>query len=207
MKLYNSMGPNPHAVRMFAAERGIELDLHQIDLMAGENRQPAFLEVNPAGQLPALVAADGFVVTEVTAICEYLDEHAGEPTDLIGTTPEARAATRMWTRRVDLGICEPMLNGFRFGEGLPIFKDRMMTLPEASTGLKNVAQNRLSWLNDMMADGRSFVTGEHLTLADVFLFCTLAFAGSEMVGQPLNPEHTYVVSWFKRMASRPSAAA
>ena len=59
MKLYNSIGPNPKAVRMFAAELGTELELHEIDLMAAENRQEDFLRLNPAGQLPALELENG----------------------------------------------------------------------------------------------------------------------------------------------------
>ena len=63
MKLFNSMGPNPRAVRIFAAECGAELDLHEIDLMAGENRQEDFLRINPAGQLPALVMGNGEILS------------------------------------------------------------------------------------------------------------------------------------------------
>ncbi|HAW56620.1 MAG TPA: glutathione S-transferase, partial [Hyphomonas sp.] len=73
MKLYNSVGPNPHVVRMFMAERGIDLPKEDIDLMAGENRQAPYTTKNPAGQLPALELDDGSILTEITAICEYLD--------------------------------------------------------------------------------------------------------------------------------------
>ena len=128
MKLYNSMGPNPHIVRMFAAELDMPLELVEIDLRAGENRQPEYLARNPAGQLPALELDSGEIIAEVTAICEYLDELS--PMTLLGDTPAERAQTRMWTRRLDLLICEPMLNGFRYAEGLPIFQDRMITIPK-----------------------------------------------------------------------------
>ena len=52
MKLYNSLGPNPHVVRMFAAEKGVELPLEEVDIMGGANRQQPYLNKNPAGQLP-----------------------------------------------------------------------------------------------------------------------------------------------------------
>ena len=52
MKLYNSMGPNPQMVRMYAAELGIELSLEEVDLMAGENRQSPYLSKNTSGQTP-----------------------------------------------------------------------------------------------------------------------------------------------------------
>lgn len=197
------MGPNPHIVRMFAAELGVSLELIEIDLMAGENRESAYLARNPAGQLPALELDDGEIIAEVTAICEYLDE-TGTKT-LLGETAAERAQTRMWTRRLDLSICEPMLNGFRYSEGLPIFQNRMIMIPEAAAGLKNVAQDRLAWLDQQMADGRQFIVGERVTLADVFLYCMLTFGNG--VGQPMSPDHTHIARWYERMAARSSAGA
>ena len=203
MKFFNSMGPNPHVVRMFAAERGIDLDMAEVDIMGGENRQAAYLEKNPAGQVPCLQLDDGSFLSEVTAICEYLDEtHPGE--SLIGATAEERAKTRMWTRRVDLNICEPLANGFRFSEGLELFKGRIVTRPEAAEGLKAIAQDRLTWLDAQIA-GREFIAGDRLTLADVLLYCFLTFGAR--VGQPLNPENRNVQAWFDRMAARSSASA
>lgn len=203
MKLINSIGPNPQVVRMFAAERGIDLPTEDIDLMAGENRQDAHLKKNPSGQSPCLELDDGTCLAEITAICEYLDE-VSDGTSLIGDTPEQRAETRMWTRRVDLNICEPLANGFRFSEGLPLFKDRIVTVPEAAEGLKRIAQDRLSWL-DKQLEGKTYLCGERLTLADVLLYCFLAFGAT--VGQPLNPDNANVNAWFERMAARPSAKA
>jgi glutathione S-transferase len=94
MKFYNSVGPNPRVVKLFMAEKGIEIPEVTIDLRGGENRRaPYNVDVNPAGQTPALELDDGSMLTEVTAICEYLEERFPEPT-LIGTTAEERARTR-----------------------------------------------------------------------------------------------------------------
>jgi glutathione S-transferase len=204
MKLYNSMGPNPHMVRMYAAELGIELELEDVDLMGGENRQAAFLSKNPSGQSPALELDDGTVIAEITAICQYLDDIT-EGKTLIGNTPTERAVTHMWTRRVDLNISEPMSNGFRYAEGLQIFESRMITLPEAADGLKRIAQNKLSWLNEQMSDGREFIAGDRLTMADILLYSMMVFFAG--VGQPVNPDNTHVQAWFDRMGQRPSAQA
>ncbi len=130
MKLYDGLGPNPKVVRMFMAEKGIDFPKVTVDLRTGENRQAAHLKRNPSGQLPTLETDSGRCVSEVTAICEYLEEKFPQK-PLIGTTPEERAETRMWTRKVDLKICEPMANGFRFGEGLQLFKSRIHTEPDA----------------------------------------------------------------------------
>ncbi|MDP2122933.1 MAG: glutathione S-transferase family protein [Parvibaculum sp.] len=203
MKFYNSIGPNPRVVKMFMQEKGIKLPFVEIDLMAGENRQEPYLAKNPSGQAPALELDDGTVLAEITAICEYLDEKFPGG-NLIGTTPEERAETRMWTRRVDLNVCEPMANGFRFSEGLPLFQNRMRCLPEAADGLKAIAQDKLAWLDKLMA-GREFLAGKRLTLADILLFGFLDFGA--VVGQPINPELKNVSAWFERMKARPSAAA
>ena len=204
MKLYNSMGPNPHMVRMYAAELGVDLALEDVDLMGGENRQAAFLAKNPSGQSPALELDDGTVLAEITAICEYLDDITDGKT-LIGSTPEERANTHMWTRRVDLNICEPLGNGFRYAEGLQIFESRMITIPEAADGLKRIAQAKLTWLDEQMSDGREFIAGASVSMADILLYSMMVFFAG--VGQPLNPENTNVQAWFDRMAARPSAQA
>jgi glutathione S-transferase len=203
MKLFTSIGPNPHVVRMFLAEKGVSYPTQEVDLMSGENRQPDYLKVNARGQSPALVLDDGSVVAEITAICEYVEDvHPAPP--LIGSTAAERAETRMWTRRLDLGVCEPMANGFRFGEGLKMFSPRIRCLPEASAGLKAIAQDTLGWLDGQIA-GRTWIAGERFTLADIMLFCFLNFGAR--VGQKIDPAHGNVAAWFERAKARPSAAA
>ena len=204
MKFYNSVGPNPRVVKLFMAEKGIDIPEVTVDLRGGENRRaPYNVDVNPAGQTPALELDDGSTLCEITAICEYLDEKYPGPT-LIGSTAEERANTRMWTRRIDLKICEPLTNGFRFAEGLPLFEARLRCLPEAAEGLKATAQDGISWLDAQIA-GCEFIAGDAFTLADIMLFAFLDFGAS--VGQPIDPAFTNIVRWYERMKSRPSATA
>ena len=203
MLLYNSIGPNPRAVRMFMAERGIELPKVEVDLMAGENRREPYLSKNPSGQCPALQLDDGSVISEITTICEYLDETAPGPS-LIGNTPQERAETRMWTRRIDLNILEPMANGFRFAEGLKLFENRIRCIPQAADDLKATAQDGLAWL-DRLIEGKEFVCGDRLTMADILLFAFVDFFAG--VKQPLNQELQNLGAWYERMKARPSAAA
>ena len=203
MKFYTGMGPNPRVVRIFMAEKGIEISLEQVDLLAGENRRPPYTDKNPAGQLPCLELDDGSHLAEITAICEYLEEIQPEP-PLIGTTPEERAQTRMWTRRIDLNIVEPLANGFRFGEGLAIFKDRIRVIPQAADDLKATAREKLEWLNGLI-EGREFIVGDRFTLADVLLFAVLEFGAT--VGQPLDAKLENLQGWYTRVAARPSIEA
>ena len=203
MKLYNSIGPNPHVVRMFLAELGVELETVEIDLMAGENRQEEHLKRNPSGQMPTLELDDGSYLSEITVICEYLNEK-NSGTELIGKTPEERAETRMWTRKIDLQIIEPLTSGFRYSEGLKLFESRMITIPDAAKGLKAIAQEKLAWLNDQM-EGKEYICGNRFTLADVMLFCFLNFGST--VGQGINPESKNLASWYEKVEKRPSSKA
>ena len=203
MKLYNSMGPNPKAVRMFLAEAGIELDTQEVDIMAGENRQADYLKLNPGGQCPALALDDGTVIAEITVICEYLDEKFG-PSALVGCTAEERAETRMWVRRIDQAILENMANGFRYAEGAQLFEGRMRLIPHAADDLKTLAQEKITWLDGQMT-GKSFVCGDRFSLADIVLFAFIEFFGQ--MGQAMNADNSNMVDWYERVKQRPSAAA
>ena len=201
MKLYNSLGPNPRLVRMFMLEKGIEIPAEEIDIMAGANRQAAYVDKNPGGQLPALELDDGSVLAETVAICEYLEEKHPEPA-LIGTTPEERAAARMWIRRVEFKITNPLTDAFRYAEGLAMFKDRMRTIPQAADDLKALAQEGLAWLDEQLA-AKDYLAGDRLTLADILLYAFLDFGTG--VGQTVDPALKNVGAWFNRLNERASA--
>lgn len=201
MKFYSSVGPNPRTVALFIAEKGLDIPVAQVDLPGGENRREPYLKVNPAGQTPALELDDGSCLTEILAICEYLEEKHPTPA-LIGTTAEARANTRMWTRRVDLKVCEPMANGFRFAEGLPLFESRMRCLPEAAPGLKAIARDGLEWL-EANSPG-PWIAGDTFSLADLMLYAFLEFGA--VVGQPLPTDLPKLNAWMARVKERPSVS-
>lgn len=203
MKLWNSLGPNPRVVRMFLLEKGLEVPFEEVDIMAGQNRQPEHLARNPIGEMPSLELDDGTHVSEVTAICDYLEERQPEPA-LIGRTPEERACTRMWTRRVDLNIVEPLTQAFRYAEGQAMFKDRRHLIPQAADDLKAIARENLAKLDGWIA-GREHIAGDAFSLADIHLYCFLDFGSG--VGQPLDPGNANLGAWFERTAARPSAEA
>ena len=203
MKLFNSVGPNPKVVRMYMAERGLKIDQKEIDIIGGENRQSDYVNINPGGGTPALELDNGSIIAEITCICEYLDELEGG-SSLIGTTPEERAETRMWVRRIDLGILEPLTNGFRYAEGEPMFKDRMTLMTHAASDLKALAQEKITWLDDLM-NGKDFICGDRFTLADIMLFVFLEFGMT--VGQPLNKDNKNICALFEKITARPSAKA
>ena len=204
MLFYDSVGPNPQIVRVFAAERGVALPSTKVDLRGGENRQAGYLTKNPAGQLPCLELDNGLVLAEITAICEYLDEIGPAGKTLIGSTPQERAETRMWVRRIDLNILEPLANGFRFAEGLKLFQSRIRTIPQAADDLKLLAKEKIAWLNGLL-EGRQWVCGDRLTLADLLLYVFLEFGAA--VGQKVDPANTNVLRIIEQVKARESAKA
>lgn len=203
MRLYDSLGPNPRAVRMFLCEKGLDLEKVPVDLLGMENRRGPYLEKNPGGQVPALELDGGRVLGETVAIMEYLEEKKPSP-PLVGTTPEERAETRMWQRRIELNITEPLYNAFRYAEGVEMFRPRMRVLPEAADGLKAIVRDKLEWLDALMK-GRTFIAGDRFTIADIVLYAALDFGST--VGQPLDPGLANLNAWMTRVAQRPSAEA
>ena len=203
MKIYDSFGPNPRALRMYLLEKGLDLETVPVDLMGAENRKSPYTDRNPGGQVPALELDDGRVLGETVAIFEYLEEKHPRP-PLIGTTAEERAETRMWQRRVELRITEHLYNGFRFAEGVELFRPRLRVLPEAADALKATVRDNLAWLDGLLA-GKTWIAGERFTIADIILFAALEFGGT--AGQALDPALANVAAWRARVAARPSAAA
>ncbi len=204
MILYDSVGPNPRVVRMFVAEKGLTIETKSVDIMAGENRREPYLSLHPGGTTPLLTLDDGTQLSETTAICEYLEElHPSPP--LIGATPEERAITRMWVRRIDLEITNPMTSGFRGAEGRAMFEPRMRVAgAEGCADLKAMATDGIAALDARMGD-RQWIAGDRFTLADITLFSFVEFGA--IVGQPLAATATRLAVWRERVAARPSAAA
>lgn len=203
VKLYTGPGPNPRVVRIFMEEKGVEIPLVEVDLIGGENREGTHVGRNPAGQLPTLELDNGRCISEITAICEYLEEATPGPS-LLGESAEDRGETRMWVRRIDLNICEPLANGFRSAEGHSLFKDRIRLFPQAAADFKLHVQERLAWLEGLLGEG-DFICGGRFSLADIMLFAFLEFGGA--VGQPLDPSLEKLGAWYARIADRPSIAA
>jgi glutathione S-transferase len=204
MRLYNSVGPNPQIVRTFAAEKGIALELVAVDLPGGENRQAPFLARNPMGQTPALETDSGQIITEVTAICEFLEELHPQPA-LIGSNAAERAETRMWIRRLDLGVMEPFMGGFRATAGRSFFASRMPLLSEsAGAEVLELMRGNLAKFDGLLA-GRTWVCGERFSLADILLGCFLLFV--RKTGGKLPEGLTWVPEWLDRCSARESFSA
>ena len=205
MKLYNSLGPNPHTVRMFALEKGVDLPLQEVDVMGGEHRRPPYSVLNPVMQTPAFETNDGQVIVELTAICEYLEELYPE-SPLIGATPGERAETRMWIRRIDLNILESRSRAGRATSGREFYIDKIKLLSvPAAQELAALVEDRILWLDEQMA-GKRWICGDRYTLADIMFYCFMAFRAPEG-GSGLPAGCKYLPAWFERVKARPAAQA
>jgi len=201
MLLYDADSPAPRCLRMFLLEKGLVIPAVTIDVFSGENRAPAFLELNPAGQTPVLQLDDGHTLAEAVAIAEYLEERHPLPA-LIGGTARERAETRQWWRRVELNVTEFIHNAYHYAEGLERFRGRIPVAPEAAAGLKLIVQDRIAWLDHLLGDN-SWFCGERFSVADIWLYVWLDFGCA--VNQPFDRELPNIGPWFERVALRPSA--
>lgn len=204
LTLYQSIGPNPRIVLFFLEEKQIEVKRRFIDIVAGENRKAPYLAKNRFGQVPLLELDNGETISKSVVICEYLDEE-NPGNSLIGENALARARTREFLRRLESNVFAPMAAGFRGAEGNAMFKDRMLCLPQIADEMKGEAQKGFAMFDDILSDGRAFLTGDNFTLADIVLFCSVEFGKS--IGQAPKNELTHLAKWSERIAQRPAATA
>ncbi|GGC40533.1 glutathione S-transferase [Novosphingobium marinum] len=208
---FDVFAPSPWIAWMFIREKGLEPERREIALLSRDNRREDFVRnVNPLGELPAIVLEDGTAICEIVAICEYIEDTHPEP-PLIGATPLERAETRMWVRRIDQNIAMPMGEGFIAEDGAEFFEaDRKagdlltkIVLPrEAGPVLKHKANEKMLWIDGMLKD-REWVCGDRFSLADIYLHCFLQFG--ENHGQPIPAGAPWLQDFFRRMKSRPTA--
>jgi len=206
MKLYDvTAAPNPRRVRIFIAEKGIEVPTQQVDMRAGEQRTPAYLRMNPSGKIPVLETDDGEFIAESVAICRYLEALHPEP-NLFGATPVELGQIEMNNRILELELWNPI--GVSWVNGpvvAQIAAGRFKQNQQAKeTGDKNT-HRFYERLNKELAS-RDYMAGSRFTVADITALTAIDFA-TELVG--LKPEENLdnLWKWHKRVTERPSAKA
>lgn len=203
MKIHdNQFAPNPRRVRIFLAEKGIEVPYEPVDLLQRANRAPEFLAKNPRGGIPVLELDDGTCIAESIAICRYFEALHPEP-PLFGTTPREIAEIEMWQRRIELDLLVPV--GMVWIHGSPRTAKLSKQIPEAAEMNRKIVAKQLRWLDGVLAE-RRFLAGERFSVPDITLLCTLDFA-TGLVEIPLDPAHTQLARWHAEISARPSARA
>lgn len=209
MKLYDRQGtPNAARIRIVLAEKGLDdqVELVPVDLIAAEQKTPEFLKMNPIGKTPVLELEDGLILSESTAITEYLDNLDGEPV-LTGRTPREKGVIHMMQRRVEMMLLEPVDDYFHYGTpGLgkalrPWRKPDWPARHEWGKRRGAEAMANLPWFEALLAD-RLFLAGDAYTLPDITLFITLSFA--DAAGLTISPDYAAIAAWRARMEEVPA---
>jgi len=209
MKFYDcSTAPSSRRVRIFAAEKGIELEKVEIDLAKGEQFSESYREINPDCTVPALELDDGTCINEVSAICQYLEKMFPEPA-LYGSTPVELAATVMWNSKIEQQGLAAMRDAFRNSvKGLkghaltgPVSYEQIPELAERGRRCVSVFMKTL----EQQLDGKEFVAGDFFSIADITALVLVDFAAWIKISIP--EDATNLKRWHTAVSSRPSATA
>lgn len=202
MKLYDlNAGSNPRRVRIYLAEKGLEVPMQQIDMMGHENEAPDYLKINPLGKMPALVLDDGTILTESMAICRYFEELNPEP-PMFGRDALEKAQIEMWNRRAELEVAIPTAQCFQNTH--EFWKDRIEQVPAWGEACKAKVFDRLRMFDAHM-EGRKFLATSDYTVADISLQCGILLG--KAVGIRVPDELENLSAWWQRVTSRPTARA
>jgi glutathione S-transferase len=203
MRLFDGgKAPNPRRVRVFLAEKGIDVPLVPIDMGAMEHRGEAVTSRNPLRRLPVLELDDGTIITESIAICRYFEEVHPEPA-LFGRGAVGKALVEMWQRRMELNLMLCVAQAFRHIH--PAMKEwEVPQVPEWGEANKPKAVDFLRLLDGELAD-REFVAGDDYSVADITGMIAVDFMKPARIQLP--DEFSNVLRWYRAVASRPSAAA
>ena len=202
MKLFeSSVAPNPRRVRIFLAEKGIEVPLVQVDIANKANLEPDFLARNPLGRVPVLELDDGSHIAETVAICRYFEGLHPDP-PLMGSSAQDAACVEMWQRRMEQQVLENIASCFRNTHDY--FKGRLPQVPEYGEVCRGWANERLEWL-DSELDGREFVAGDRFSIADITAMVGIDFGRVVKIG--IQPSQKNLARWHEAVSSRPSAGA
>lgn len=209
MQLYDcETAPSPRRVRIFLAEKNIDLETVQVDLSSGEQFGEAFRRINPDCVVPVLQLDNGDCISEVLAICSYLEDMHPEP-PLLGCSPEERAAVLMWNAKVEQQGLWAAADAFRnsakglVNKALP-GPDAYPQIPElAERGRRRVHQFMLR-LDERLGD-HEFIGGDFFSLADISALVVIDFAAWIKIDLPDGAEN--LSRWYATICRRPSAAA
>jgi len=203
MLLYDGgRAPNPRRVRIFLAEKGVDVPRKEIDMGALGHRSEEITSLNPLQRLPVLELDDGAVLTESVAICRYFEELHPDP-PLMGVDAKDRAIVEMWNRRAEFHFLLPVANAFRHThkamEGWEVPQ-----VPEYGEASRHKAREFMEFLDQELAD-RPFIAGERFTIADITAMMAMDMLKPARMDRPIDLMN--LMRWYESVSSRPSAAA
>ncbi|MFD1191813.1 MULTISPECIES: glutathione S-transferase family protein [Phenylobacterium] len=193
--------PNPRRVRIFLAEKGIDLPETTVDMRKREHKSPEYRAKNSLGQIPMLELDDGTCISETVAICRYFEETHPE-TPMFGRTAVEKAQVDMWIRRIEFTVMMPV--GMFWRHAHPFTAALLTQFKDFGESNRETYNGAQKWLNREL-EGREFLVGDSLTMADICLLSTVDFA--DWIGLPVLEEYEHLAAWRARMKARPSADA
>jgi glutathione S-transferase len=193
--------PNPRRVRIFLAEKGIDLPETLVDMRKREHKSAEFRAKNPAGQLPTLELDDGTTISETVAICRYFEETHPTP-PLFGTTPVEMALVDQWVRRAEFIMMNPV--GMFWRHAHPYTAALLTQFKDFGESNREAVMGSMRWF-DRELDGKAFLTGDTYTMADICLLTTIDFG--HWIGLELPGDVPHLKAWHDRVSARPSAGA
>ncbi|MBP20200.1 MAG: glutathione S-transferase family protein [Pseudomonadales bacterium] len=202
MKLYDYPGaPNPRRVKIFAREKGIELELIHCDMAKGEHKSPEFLKKNPSGKIPVLELEDGRCIAESVAICRYLEAIKPEP-NLFGRDAFELGFIEAKNRQIELELWTQIgtswVNGPIVGR-----MGRFEQIPDAKKVSDRNVKRYYERLDHELSEVQ-FVAGDRFSIADISLLSAIDFA-TEMVELKPDETLTHLYRWHTEVSARPGA--
>ena len=194
--------PNPRRVRMFLAEKGIDLPETPVDMMTREHKSPEYRAKNSMGQVPTLELDDGTCISETVAICRYFEELHPEPA-MFGRTAVEKANVDMWVRRIEFQLMMPVGQFWRHAH--PRTAALLTQYKDFGESNKDAYSGAQKWLDRELSDGRPFIAGQDYSMADICALSTVDFA--KWIGLPLDEDKPHLKAWHERVTARPSATA
>jgi glutathione S-transferase len=209
VRLYDfPAAPSPRRVRIFLAEKGIEIESVLVDLTKGEQFSEDFRRLNPDCAVPVLELGDGTCISEALAICQYLEELHPEP-PMLGSTPEERARISMWNAKVESQGLWAAADAVR--NRLKGFSGRSVLGPVSYEQIPELAERGFARVVDFMhrldgqLAGNRFIAGNNFSIADIAAFVMIDFM--KWVKTEVPEDCANVSRWYEDVSQRPSAAA
>lgn len=194
--------PNPRRVRIFLAEKGIEIPYEQMPLTVETINEPQFRALNPVGRVPVLVLDDGTAISESIAICRYFEAIQPDP-PLFGVGAVGQAMVEMWNRRIEHHLLLHVAQAFRHLHPRMAARE-VPQVTEWGEANKPKAQEQFVIMDRTLAD-RPFIAGDDYSVADITLLVAIDFAKDARIDWPEGLDN--LARWYGEVSARPSAAA
>lgn len=204
MKLYQShWSPNSRRVRIYLAEKALEVPCVEVDISKGQSHTPEYLKINPMGEVPALELDDRSVIAESVAICRYFEAlHPTPP--LFGSTPKEIADIEMAQRRIELKWFMPLTQYWLHTS--PMYAQRVQQMPQLAEQNRAAIEQFLLWLDSNLATCE-YVARDSYSMADILALTAMDHTNSPHVGLTVSPGLKNLARWHQTVSSRASARA